>query len=56
MLFVLPLAYDDLVVPLRKNCPEAMNAPNCAGVTPEDLLNWCKHKEVIEDIKYKVFD
>ncbi|XP_054613230.1 NF-kappa-B inhibitor-like protein 1 [Dunckerocampus dactyliophorus] len=38
-------AYDDLVVPLRKSCPEAMNASNIAGVTPQDLLNWTKHSE-----------
>ncbi|XP_037553357.1 NF-kappa-B inhibitor-like protein 1, partial [Nematolebias whitei] len=35
--------YDDLVVPLKKSCPEALNAPNRAGVTPQDLLNWLKH-------------
>ncbi|XP_071769670.2 NF-kappa-B inhibitor-like protein 1 [Centroberyx gerrardi] len=38
-------AYDDLVVPLRKSCPEAMNAHNKAGVTPEDLLKWMKDTE-----------
>uniref|UniRef100_A0A667XES7 NF-kappa-B inhibitor-like protein 1 n=1 Tax=Myripristis murdjan TaxID=586833 RepID=A0A667XES7_9TELE len=32
-------AYDDLVVPLRKSCPEAMTVHNKAGVTPEDLLS-----------------
>lgn len=37
------LAYDELVVPLQKKCPEAMNVPNNAGVTPEDLLKWMKH-------------
>uniref|UniRef100_A0A3B5BDN3 NF-kappa-B inhibitor-like protein 1 n=1 Tax=Stegastes partitus TaxID=144197 RepID=A0A3B5BDN3_9TELE len=37
--------YDDLVVPLRKHCPEALNATNTAGVTPQDLLNWRKHSE-----------
>lgn len=41
-------AYDDLVVPLKKSCPQALNAPNSAGVTPEDLLNWIKHKEVLQ--------
>ncbi|CAL1569486.1 unnamed protein product [Knipowitschia caucasica] len=35
-------AYDDLVVPLKKNCPEAMFVPNRAGVTPDDLLDWTK--------------
>uniref|UniRef100_A0A3B4XYE7 NF-kappa-B inhibitor-like protein 1 n=1 Tax=Seriola lalandi dorsalis TaxID=1841481 RepID=A0A3B4XYE7_SERLL len=44
-------AYDDLVVPLKKSCPEAMNAPNSAGVTPEDLLKWMKHTEA-ETSKY----
>lgn len=39
-------AYDDLVVPLKKSCPEAFNAVNNAGITPEDLLTWMKHKEV----------
>lgn len=38
-------AYDDLVVPLQKSCPEAMCVPNRAGVTPEDLLNWMNHSE-----------
>ncbi|XP_019738379.1 NF-kappa-B inhibitor-like protein 1 [Hippocampus comes] len=38
-------AYDDLVVPLRKSCPEAMDASNMAGVTPQDLLNGFKHSE-----------
>ncbi|CAL8386992.1 unnamed protein product [Boreogadus saida] len=35
-------AYEDLVIPLRNSCPEAMQAPNSAGVTPEDLLQWMK--------------
>ncbi|TRY65263.1 hypothetical protein DNTS_015430 [Danionella cerebrum] len=38
--------YDDLVVPLRRNCPEAMGIPNKAGVTPHDLLQWMKPKQV----------
>uniref|UniRef100_A0A3Q1C5H3 NF-kappa-B inhibitor-like protein 1 n=1 Tax=Amphiprion ocellaris TaxID=80972 RepID=A0A3Q1C5H3_AMPOC len=42
-------AYDDLVVPLKKHCPEALNAANTAGVTPQDLLNWRKHSEVNND-------
>ncbi|KAJ0057145.1 hypothetical protein NL108_002076, partial [Boleophthalmus pectinirostris] len=37
--------YDDLVLPLQRNCPEAMYVPNRAGVTPEDLLKWMKHSE-----------
>ncbi|KAK2819100.1 hypothetical protein Q5P01_024661 [Channa striata] len=43
-------AYDDLVVPLKKSCPEAMNAPNAAGVTPQDLLNWMKHTKTAENM------
>ncbi|XP_040914872.1 NF-kappa-B inhibitor-like protein 1 [Toxotes jaculatrix] len=43
-------AYDDLVVPLKKSCPEAMTAPNSAGVTPQDLLNWMKHTETPENM------
>uniref|UniRef100_A0A671T8H1 NF-kappa-B inhibitor-like protein 1 n=1 Tax=Sinocyclocheilus anshuiensis TaxID=1608454 RepID=A0A671T8H1_9TELE len=38
-------AYDDLVVPLRKNCPEAMDISNKAGVTPHDLLQWMKPEQ-----------
>ncbi|XP_076876558.1 NF-kappa-B inhibitor-like protein 1 [Brachyhypopomus gauderio] len=30
--------YDDLVVPLRKHCPAALNTPNHTGVTPSALL------------------
>uniref|UniRef100_A0A3Q3M2B9 NF-kappa-B inhibitor-like protein 1 n=1 Tax=Mastacembelus armatus TaxID=205130 RepID=A0A3Q3M2B9_9TELE len=30
-------AYDDLVVPLKNCCPEALIAPNSCGVTPQDL-------------------
>lgn len=40
-------AYDDLVVPLRKNCPEAMDIANKAGVTPHDLLQWMKPEQVL---------
>ncbi|KAE8285121.1 hypothetical protein D5F01_LYC16569 [Larimichthys crocea] len=43
-------AYNDLVVPLKKSCPEAMSAPNSAGVTPEDLLTWMKHKETAKNM------
>ncbi|MBN3296576.1 IKBL1 protein, partial [Amia calva] len=35
-------AYDDLVVPLRKSCPVAMETPNRAGVTPQDVLQWMR--------------
>ncbi|KTG43671.1 hypothetical protein cypCar_00031367 [Cyprinus carpio] len=38
-------AYDDLVVPLRKNCPEAVDMSNKAGVTPDDLLQWMKPEQ-----------
>uniref|UniRef100_A0A8C1KTF3 NF-kappa-B inhibitor-like protein 1 n=1 Tax=Cyprinus carpio TaxID=7962 RepID=A0A8C1KTF3_CYPCA len=38
-------AYDDLVVPLQKNCPEAMDVSNKAGVTPRDLLQWMKPEQ-----------
>ncbi|XP_041666315.1 NF-kappa-B inhibitor-like protein 1 [Cheilinus undulatus] len=44
------MEYDDFVVPLKKSCPEAMKAPNNAGVTPEDLLEWMKHKEPADDL------
>lgn len=37
------------MLPLKKSCPEALNAVNNAGVTPEDLLTWMKRKEVIID-------
>lgn len=48
MLFTLFIAaYDDLVVPLRKNCPEAMHISNKAGVTPHDLLQWMKPGQVL---------
>ncbi|XP_049908737.1 NF-kappa-B inhibitor-like protein 1 [Epinephelus moara] len=43
-------AYDDLVVPLKKSCPEALNASNRAGVTPQDLLNWSKQTETAENM------
>lgn len=46
MSFLSP-AYDDLVVPLKQSCPEAMTVPNSAGVTPEDLLAWRKQTEVM---------
>ncbi|XP_043090094.1 NF-kappa-B inhibitor-like protein 1 [Puntigrus tetrazona] len=39
-------AYDDLVVPLQKKCPEAMNISNKAGVTPHDLFQWMKPEQV----------
>ncbi|XP_070781294.1 NF-kappa-B inhibitor-like protein 1 [Enoplosus armatus] len=43
-------AYDDLVVPLKKSRPQAMNAANGAGVTPEDLLKWMKHTKTAENM------
>ncbi|KAL4609224.1 NF-kappa-B inhibitor-like protein 1-like [Arapaima gigas] len=42
-------AYDDLVVPLRKSCPTAMDVANNAGVTPRDLLRWMK-SELLHDL------
>ncbi|XP_015242768.1 PREDICTED: NF-kappa-B inhibitor-like protein 1 [Cyprinodon variegatus] len=42
--------YDDVVVPLKKKCPEALNAPNRAGVTPQDLLNWMKNSQAAENM------
>uniref|UniRef100_A0A8C8MD17 NF-kappa-B inhibitor-like protein 1 n=1 Tax=Oncorhynchus tshawytscha TaxID=74940 RepID=A0A8C8MD17_ONCTS len=39
------IVYDDLVVPLQKSCPEAMVAPNNAGITPHDLLQWMKFEK-----------
>ncbi|CAL8321536.1 unnamed protein product [Lota lota] len=38
-------AYEDLVIPLRNSCPEAMQAQNSAGVTPGDLLQWMKEDQ-----------
>jgi len=49
--FCLLQVYDDLVVPLKKICPEALNVPNRAGVTPLDLLNWMKPSEVNDCLK-----
>ncbi|XP_059213759.1 NF-kappa-B inhibitor-like protein 1 [Centropristis striata] len=43
-------AYDDLVVPLKKSCPESLNVPNSAGVTPQDLLNWRKQTKTAENM------
>ncbi|XP_042365502.1 NF-kappa-B inhibitor-like protein 1 [Plectropomus leopardus] len=43
-------AYDDLVVPLKKSCPEALTVSNRAGVTPQDLLNWTKHTHTAENM------
>ncbi|KAJ8286294.1 hypothetical protein GJAV_G00036810 [Gymnothorax javanicus] len=41
-------AYDDLVVPLQKSCPVAMETPNKAGVTPKDLLQWMREDQFQE--------
>lgn len=38
--------YDDLVVPLRKHCPAALDVPNKAGVTPYDLLQGVSFAQV----------
>ncbi|KAM4528084.1 NF-kappa-B inhibitor-like protein 1 [Odontesthes bonariensis] len=45
--------YDDLVVPLKNICPEALNAPNRAGVTPRDLLNWMKPSETADNMSHQ---
>nr|XP_023657359.1 NF-kappa-B inhibitor-like protein 1 isoform X1 [Paramormyrops kingsleyae]XP_023657360.1 NF-kappa-B inhibitor-like protein 1 isoform X1 [Paramormyrops kingsleyae] len=39
-------AYNDLVIPLQKYCPVAMDMPNYAGVTPQDLLEQMKAEQV----------
>ncbi|XP_018600695.2 NF-kappa-B inhibitor-like protein 1 [Scleropages formosus] len=39
-------AYDDLVVPLRRSCPSAMDVANKAGVTPRDLLRWMRTEQL----------
>ncbi|XP_035523723.1 NF-kappa-B inhibitor-like protein 1 [Morone saxatilis] len=45
-------AYTDLVVPLRNSCPDALNAPNSAGVTPKDMLKmWKKHSKTTENLR-----
>lgn len=44
-------AYEDLVVPLIKNCPQALKTPNNAGVTPEDLLNWMEREDEVVSLK-----
>ncbi|CAJ1070493.1 NF-kappa-B inhibitor-like protein 1 [Xyrichtys novacula] len=45
-------AYEDLVVPLKKSCPEALDTPNNAGVTPKDLLMWMKHTKPAENMSH----
>ncbi|XP_056147108.1 NF-kappa-B inhibitor-like protein 1 [Lampris incognitus] len=40
-------AYEDLVVPLRKRFPDAMNASNNQGVTPQDLLQWMRDEPAV---------
>ncbi|AWP15206.1 nuclear factor of kappa light polypeptide enhancer in B-cells inhibitor-like 1-like [Scophthalmus maximus] len=42
-------AYNDLVVPLKNICPEAMRAANTAGVTPQDLLEFMRHSQMGEN-------
>uniref|UniRef100_A0A672F641 NF-kappa-B inhibitor-like protein 1 n=1 Tax=Salarias fasciatus TaxID=181472 RepID=A0A672F641_SALFA len=42
-------AFDDLVVPLKRSCPDALNAPNRAGITPQDLLSWTRQSQVNND-------
>uniref|UniRef100_A0A665UGZ9 NF-kappa-B inhibitor-like protein 1 n=1 Tax=Echeneis naucrates TaxID=173247 RepID=A0A665UGZ9_ECHNA len=48
-------AYDDLVLPLKKSCPEAMDAANSAGVTPEDLLNHPPERDPEKEWLEKLF-
>lgn len=43
-------AFDDLVVPLKTNCPDALTVPNRAGVTPQDLLNWIKESNTTREM------
>ncbi|XP_028680834.2 NF-kappa-B inhibitor-like protein 1 [Erpetoichthys calabaricus] len=39
--------YDDFVVPLKKICPAAMETPNLAGVTPQDILQWMQADQTL---------
>ncbi|XP_010875811.2 NF-kappa-B inhibitor-like protein 1 isoform X1 [Esox lucius] len=41
------IVYDDLVVPLKRRCPEAMVSPNNAGITPQDLLQGIKYQKAV---------
>ncbi|XP_029940050.1 NF-kappa-B inhibitor-like protein 1 [Salarias fasciatus] len=43
-------AFDDLVVPLKRSCPDALNAPNRAGITPQDLLSWTRQSQSAEEM------
>ncbi|KAL0965603.1 hypothetical protein UPYG_G00283440 [Umbra pygmaea] len=43
-------AFDDLVVPLKKSCPNAMVSPNNAGITPQDLLQWIQYETTIPKV------
>ncbi|XP_028318927.1 NF-kappa-B inhibitor-like protein 1 [Gouania willdenowi] len=42
------IAYEDLVVPLKNSCPEALHIENRAGITPQDLLDWRKQSQSTE--------
>ncbi|KAL2079576.1 hypothetical protein ACEWY4_025320 [Coilia grayii] len=42
-------AYDDLVVPLRQICPDALDVPNKAGVTPQEMLQWLQFNKKAPD-------
>uniref|UniRef100_A0A3B5L688 NF-kappa-B inhibitor-like protein 1 n=1 Tax=Xiphophorus couchianus TaxID=32473 RepID=A0A3B5L688_9TELE len=46
MAFANGKAYEDLFVPLKKKCPEALNAPNKAGLTPQDVLDLMNDSQV----------
>uniref|UniRef100_A0A3B3U5M7 NF-kappa-B inhibitor-like protein 1 n=1 Tax=Poecilia latipinna TaxID=48699 RepID=A0A3B3U5M7_9TELE len=39
----------DLFVPLKKKCPEALNAPNKAGLTPQDVMRHPPEADPEED-------
>lgn len=45
------VVYEDLFVPLKKKCPEALNAPNKAGLTPQDVLDLMNDSQVSNLVK-----
>uniref|UniRef100_A0A3B5R9J0 NF-kappa-B inhibitor-like protein 1 n=1 Tax=Xiphophorus maculatus TaxID=8083 RepID=A0A3B5R9J0_XIPMA len=49
MAFANGKTYEDLFVPLKKKCPEALNAPNKAGLTPQDVLNLMNDSQPEQD-------
>ncbi|XP_032426423.1 NF-kappa-B inhibitor-like protein 1 [Xiphophorus hellerii] len=42
--------YEDLFVPLKKKCPEALNVPNKAGLTPQDVLDLMNDSQTAENM------